>query len=152
MEKERKKISGKSIERNNRLKTIVLDTNVLIDNVHGYAEWVDILLKKRTEYLFVVPTIVIAEYLTAKENETSGGKEKSKNYLGLFKTQDFTSEIAAILGEILRRKSYTPNASLADLIVAATAIYLDTPLATRNQAHFAKIPKLTFFDSKKIAI
>lgn len=134
------------------MKTIVLDTNVLIDNVHGYAKWVDIFLKERTEYLLVVPTIVIAEYLTAKENETSKGKEKSENYLALFKTQDFTSETAVILGEILRRKTYTPNASLADLIIAATAIYLDAPLATRNQAHFAKIPKITFFDSKKIAI
>lgn len=134
------------------MKTIVLDTNVLIDNVHGYAKWVDILLEDKTEYRLVVSTIVIAEYLTAKENETDVGKEKSESYLDVFKKQDLTSEIAEILGEILRRKTYTSAASLADLIVAATTIYLEAPLATRNKSHFTKIPNLIFFDPKKIAI
>lgn len=152
MEEKREKISGEFIKRNSRLKTIVLDTNILIDNVHGYAKWVDRFLNERTEYLLVIPTIVIAEYLTAKENETDKGVEKSKNYLEVFKKQDLTSEIAEILGEILRRKKYTPAASLADLIVAATAIYLEAPLATRNQSHFSKIPNLSFFDSRKISI
>lgn len=128
------------------MKTIVLDTDILIDNVHGYARWIDILLKEKREYMLVVPTIVIAEYLTAKENETDKGIEKSKNYLEVFKKQDLNSEIAQILGEILRRKTYTPAASLADLIVAATGIYLDAPLATRNKSHFSKIPNLTFFN------
>ncbi|MDP3733585.1 MAG: PIN domain-containing protein [Candidatus Daviesbacteria bacterium] len=126
------------------MKRIVLDTNILIDNVHGFAKWVDDFLK-REEIQLVVPTIVVAEYLTAQEAETKTGYESSKSYLATFKIYDLTGEIAEILGRILRRKSYVLGASLADLIVAATAIYLDAELATGNKKDFSKIPDLKFF-------
>lgn len=133
------------------MKTIVLDTNILIDNVHGFATWVDDFLKRGEEFQLVVPTIVVAEYLTAQETEIETGYESSKSYLSTFKICDLTSEIAEVLGRVLRRKSYVLGASLADLIVAATAIYLDAELATRNKAHFAKIPDLRFFNPNKVA-
>lgn len=128
------------------MKTIVLDTNILIDNVHGFATWVYEYLKKPTSYLLVVPTIVIAEYFTAEENETKTTEEKSRQYLALFKIQDLSAEIAEVLGKILRRKTYTLSASLADLIIASTALYLSAPLATSNRKDFAKIPNLRFFE------
>lgn len=133
------------------MKTIVLDTNILIDNVHGYAKWVDDFLK-REEFQLVVPTIVVAEYLTAQEAETKTGYESSKSYLSTFKICDLTSEIAEVLGQVLRRKSYVLGASLADLIVAATAIYLNAELATSNKKDFAKIPDLKFFNPESIKI
>lgn len=132
--------------------TIVLDTNVLIDNVHGFASWVDQLLNRPHQFRLVVPTIVVAEYLSAQEIETEKGKEKSEDYLSLFIKQDLTEEIAKELGTILRRKTYISGASISDLIVAATAIYLEAELATGNKSHFSKIPNLKFFDSKKIKV
>lgn len=127
------------------MRRIVLDTNILIDNVHGYARWVDVLLKNSL-YRLVVPTIVVAEYHTAAELESPEGYEKSEKYLSSFMLQDLNSEIAQILGRILRRKTHISSASLADLIVAATALHLDCELATRNKNDFAKIPRLRFFD------
>lgn len=132
------------------MKTIVLDTNILIDNVHGFAPWVDEFLDKQSRISLVIPTIVISEYFTSLENETKPEYTKSKAYMSLFKPQDLNMEIAEIIGEILRRKTYTSSASTADLIIAATAIYLDAELATRNKADFAKIPDLRFFDPKKL--
>jgi len=132
------------------LKIIVLDTNILIDNVHGFASWVDNLLNQQQEYQLVVPTIVVAEYLTAQEVETTYGSLKSKDYLALFESMDLTFEIAETLGQILRRKAYAPGANTGDLIIAATAIYLDGELATRNKSDFEKIPNLRFFDPKKL--
>lgn len=132
------------------MKTVILDTNILIDNVHGFAGWVDHLLNQPQEYQLIVPTIVIAEYLTAQETETVLGRLRSKNYLALFEVIDLTLEIAEVLGQILRRKTYVSSANTADLIIAATAIYLDGELATKNKSDFEKIPNLRFFDPKRL--
>lgn len=131
------------------MKTIILDTDILIDNVHGFATWVDKLLKRPKDYRLVVPTIVVAEYLSAQEVETAMGRDKSDNYLLLFKKQDLTEEIAQILGTIFRRKTYVTSASTADLIIAATVLSLSGELATRNKKDFEKIPELKLFDPKK---
>lgn len=132
------------------MKKIVLDTDILIDNVHGFAGWIKSLLALPEEFQLVTPTVVIAEYLTALENETSEGYKKSKKYLSMFVQQDLTAEVADVLGRILRRKIYASGASFPDLIIASTAIYLDAELATRNKRHFQGIPDLRFFDPKKL--
>ncbi len=132
------------------MNTVVFDTNILIDHVHGFAPWVAECLEKPERFLLVIPTIVIAEYSTAQELETTAGMEKSSAYLSLFKAQDLTKEIAETLGTILRRKTHVPSADLGDLIIAATAITLNAPLATRNKNHFANIPNLHFFDPSTI--
>lgn len=128
------------------MKTVILDTDILIDCVNGYAPWLKKSLKTK-EFHFVVPTIVIAEYFTSQEVETEIGRKKSEEFLAWFTKQDLTEGIAYELGKILRRKTYVPGAGLGDLIIAATAIYLDAELATRNKKDFAKIPNLRFFDS-----
>lgn len=131
------------------MKIIVLDTDILIDNIYGFAPWVKIFLQSEDVKL-VVPTIVIAEYLNDKKAETELGEKESKKYLSWFQTQGLNEEIAYILGMILRRKMYTLGAGLADLIIASTAIYLDAEFATRNKADFAKIPNLRFFNPKNL--
>ncbi|MCL4352922.1 PIN domain-containing protein [Patescibacteria group bacterium] len=131
------------------MKIIVLDTDILIDNIYGFAPWVKLFLQLEDVRL-VVPTIVIAEYLNDKKAETELGEKESKKYLSWFQTQDLNEEIAYILGMILRRKMYTSGASLADLIIASTAIYLNAKLATNNKKDFAKIPGLRLFDPEKL--
>lgn len=126
------------------MKTLVLDTNILIDHVHGFARWLDDLLTDPA-YRLVIPTIVVAEYLTAQEIGAPLGRKTSINYLTIFIKQDLNFDIAEILGTILRKRTYPPQADLSDLIIAATSIYLKAKLATRNKSHFTKIPKLNFF-------
>ena len=132
------------------MRNIVFDTNILIDNIHGHARWLDELLAIPGEFHLIVPTIVISEFLTASEEETQEGKEKSRKYFSYFRIQDLNYEIAEILGTILRRRTHVPHASTSDLIIAATTIYLDGELATRNKKDFAKIPHLRFFDPKEL--
>ncbi len=128
------------------MKRIVFDTNILIDNVHGHAQWLNALLEKPTGVKLVIPTIVVAEYFTAQEFEKEDKIRESEEYLALFEKQELTEDIAKILGTILRRKTYVSSANTADLIVASTALYLDARLATNNKRDFAKIPDLLFFD------
>lgn len=52
------------------MKKIVVDTDILIDHAHGYAEWIGLLLKQEETYQLIVPTIVAAEYLSAQDVET----------------------------------------------------------------------------------
>ena len=132
------------------MKTIVLDTNILIDNIHGFAPWVKKLLKLEN-YKQVIPTIVLSEYLTDKQVETELGRIRSEEYLSWFIKQDLNEEIAKILGAILRHETYPAGAGLADLIIAATTLYLNGELATKNKADFYGIPDLKFFDPKKLA-
>lgn len=128
------------------MNTIVIDTNILIDSAHGFAPWVRSLVDESEKYLVIVPTIVIAEYLSALENDLKGYSDRSKEFLQLFKIQDLTLDIAEVLSTILRRKTYLAGVSMADLIIAATTLRLDGKLATRNKKHFSKIPHLRFFD------
>jgi len=123
-----------------------LDTNILIDNVHGFASWLSDCLAKPASFQLVIPTIVFAEYFAAQELEIKAEVDKSRAYLALFMVQDLTIDIAETLGTLLRRKTHPPSAGLGDLIIASTAITLNAPLATRNKNHFREIPNLRFFD------
>lgn len=130
------------------MKTIVLDTNILIDYAHGYAPWLNLLLK--SDFKVVISTIVVAEYLQAPSLKKKIEAKSAERTFGLFEKQDLTEEIARILGKMLREKEYPPGADLVDLIIASTALFLDAPLATRNKLHFRGIPGLRFFDPKEI--
>lgn len=129
------------------MKKVVLDTNILIDAIHGYAPWVKKSLKSGT-FSLVVPTIVVAEYFTSHEIETDLGRKRSEEYISWFIKQDLTEKIAKVLATILRRKTYQPGAGLADLIIAATALHLNAELATENKSDFSKIPNLRFFNQR----
>lgn len=150
MEEKRKEILRRPFQRHSEVKTIVFDTNILIDHVHGHAKWLDAYLSQTEKYILIIPTIVIAEFLTAAEEEAKEGKEKSQKYFSLFKIQDLTYPIADILGSILRRKTYQKGVSLADLIIASTAVHLDAELATRNEKDFKNIPGLRLFETVSV--
>ncbi len=132
------------------MKRIVIDTNILIDYSKGFATWPEDLLiaKKRTTDL-IIPTIVISEYFASSFLEEPKLRKAADDLFSLFHKVDFNEEIAKILAKILRRKTFPKSASLADLIIASTAIYLDAELATRNKSDFTKIPSLRIFEVKE---
>lgn len=133
------------------MKKIVVDTDILIDYTHNRAVWVPPLLKLST-YQLVIPTIVVAEYFAATSLDEKEKAGLADEILTPFIRQDLTEEIAREMGVIMRHKSFPPGAGTADLIIASTAIYLDAPLATRNNNDFKGIPGLRFFDPKEIEI
>ena len=133
------------------MQKLIIDTNILIDYANGYAKWLDNFLKARNSGTkLILPTIVIAEYFTSTALEKEENAEIADKTFSFFIKQDLNEEIAKVLGAMMRRKTYPLGAGLADLIIAATAIYLDGELATRNKADFLKIPNLRFFDPKRL--
>lgn len=133
------------------VQAVVVDTDILIDFAHDYAEWLRGLLKDKN-YAVVLPTIVIAEYLAAKSIDDKKELKLAEKTFSFFVKQDFTEEIAKIMGRIMRNKSFPRGTGIADLIIASTAVHLDAPLATRNKNHFKGIPGLRFFEPKEIEI
>lgn len=131
------------------MRCVVVDTNILIDYVNGYAPWFKNLVVSPLDFCITLPTIVIAEYFASKTFEEEKETIEIEQTFNLFTKQDLTENIAKILGRILRRKTYIATAGLGDLIIASTSIFLNAELATRNKKDFAKIPGLTFFDPKK---
>lgn len=132
------------------MKKIVVDTNILIDYAHGYAKWLEEFLSLDQKGVdLILPTIVIAEYFTSTALENTHEIAVADKTFALFAKQDFTEDIAKILGTMLRRKTHALSANLADLIIAATALHLDAKLATRNTSDFANIPNLRFFNPKE---
>ena len=133
------------------MQKIVIDTNILIDYAHGYAKWLDNFIKaKSSGVIIVLPTIVIAEYFTSTALEKEKNAEIADKTFSFFAKQDLNESIAKILGTMMRRKTYPDSASIADLIIASTTIYLDAELATRNKADFSKIPNLRIFNPKNL--
>lgn len=132
------------------MKTIVFDTNILIDYANGYAVWLESLLTlKKSTIQLVLPTIVIAEYFASVALEKEYEAKVADETFALFSKQELTEEIAKMLGKILRDKTYPKGANLADLIIAATTICLKGELATRNREDFTKLPNLVFFEPDK---
>lgn len=129
---------------------VIVDTNILIDYVNGYAEWVRKVLRVETGLQLILPTIVIAEYFTSQALEDLYEVSVADKTFALFEKQDLTEGVAKVLGKLLRHKTYPPGAGVVDLIIASTAIYLDAQLATNNKVDFKGIPNLKFFDPKKI--
>ncbi|OGY18063.1 MAG: hypothetical protein A2784_05115 [Candidatus Chisholmbacteria bacterium RIFCSPHIGHO2_01_FULL_48_12] len=123
---------------------VVLDTDTLIDYSKGYAPWIDTAMQTGS-IRPVLPTIVIAEFFASKTLDDPYEIEVADRTFALFDRQDLTEPIAKTLGGLLRHKTYPVGAGTADLIIAATALSLQAPLATRNTAHFRSIPGLAFF-------
>lgn len=129
------------------MKRVVVDTDILIDYAHGYAKWLEnILVAEDSLITLVLPTIVIAEYFTSMALDDPKEVGIADRTFTLFFKQDLTEDIAKVLGALLRHKTHAAGASLADLIIASTTIYLNAELATNNKTHFQKIPGLRFFE------
>lgn len=135
------------------MKSVILDTDVLIDYANGHAKWLDkAALSEEIQIKVILPTIVIAEYFASTVFDKEEDVLIADKTFALFAKQDLTESIAKVLGSILRHKTYVPGAGLADLIIASTALFFDAELATCNKKDFEKIPHLRFFDPKSVVL
>lgn len=126
------------------MKTVVFDTDVLIDHTHGYAPWIDTLLIEGN-VRFIIPTIVFSEFFASNIFDDDNQIKKAEEGFVYFERQDFTFDCAMNLASLLRHKPFPSGASISDLMVAATALYLDAEIATRNISHFQGIPGIKLF-------
>lgn len=116
----------------------VLDTTVLIDHLRG--------VPAAGEYLRSLPSVPTCSEVTRTEvlQGLRGAERRAAEALfAVLQWADVDESVSRRAGDLGRRyRRSHPGLALGDLLIAATAIELDQPLATLNVRHFPMFPRL----------
>lgn len=127
---------------------VVIDTSIIIDYIRGsYGVFEDLafLSKKKTIRLYI-PTVIILELWKGKSMESEAVVSKVERMLRVCKVSPLSEQIAKHAGELIRKGIII---DFIDACLAATTLYLDAQLATRNRKHFEKVRNLNLFSPQK---
>lgn len=119
---------------------MTIDANIIIAYLAGEQEVIETLSRFRQEgKILLLPTVVEAEVLSF-----SNWKKEECLATELFLEENFTSipfdrHIAKIAAEIRRETKL----KFPDAAIAATALFTNTPLITRNIRDFKKVAGLS---------
>jgi len=119
---------------------MTIDANIIIAYLAGEHEVIETLSKFRKEgKILLLPTIVEAEVLSfsnwTKEEYTATEAFLAENFTSI----SFDSHIAKVAAKIRREAKL----KFPDAAIAATALFTNTPLITRNIRDFKKVPGLS---------
>jgi predicted nucleic acid-binding protein len=109
---------------------VLLDTDVLIDHIHGHRR-----IEMDGPMKSFISVVTRAELFAGRERE----EPTVEALLKRFSEIDLTPDIAKRAGRIRR----TTHLDIADALIAATALEHKLSLMTRNRRHFERVPGLT---------
>ncbi|MFN3481125.1 MAG: type II toxin-antitoxin system VapC family toxin [Thermodesulfovibrionales bacterium] len=114
------------------MKTVIVDTDILIDFLRGSERAKDFLLSVINDFDVCCSAITVAEiYAGMRDHE----QVKTENLIDSLIILDVTREIAEKAGRYKRSlKGY--NLELDDCFIAATAAIYKAYLATGNERHY----------------
>ncbi len=115
--------------------SIVIDTDILIDLIKGVKSSRQF-IESQDEICF--SAITELELVSGKKCDDGAEREKVLSLLSSFTKIDVGNQIALLGGDI-RRKS---GISAQDAVIAATAISLNSELASRNKKDFSRVAGL----------
>lgn len=121
---------------------LVIDTSIIIDHLRGFAPATEYLMDLEVGSLRGVISSIAHTELHAGERMRSGEVEQIDMLLSLLETVDVTPEVARKAGNLLSQFRRSHGLTPMDAIIAATALILKVPLATRNVKDFSYIPGL----------
>lgn len=123
------------------MEQLIIDANIIADYLKGNEKAV--LPQIWDHYKLVISTASIAELLAAKKSTEPEMSKKITDLLAAhFGIVDVNRAIAERAAVILRDL----DISLANALVAATAIELDSPLVTLDLSTFDLVPDLKIVD------
>ena len=118
------------------MEVVCLDTSILIDYYRSKDKKNTFWYKLSYGYYFKIPTIVQDEILR-------GDKKKDAFWLEVFgrlPLLPFDGNCAVKAAEIYRKlKASSQLIGTDDILIAATSLVNETPLATLNKEHFKRI-------------
>jgi tRNA(fMet)-specific endonuclease VapC len=116
---------------------VIFDTTILIEISRGNDE-----VKKKV--VEMSPTFIYASSITVAEFIV-GARDKSdmlkiKRHLDNYTFLSINEGINTIFLELFTSYSLSHRPGIADMLIAATALYYELPVYTLNKKHFAFIP------------
>ena len=128
-------------------RSIVIDTDIFIDNLRGVAQSLQWFNTIRNGDLFEVyySAMTEAELLSGKDCEDKEKEGKALTLLSVGEKVLVTNEIARLGGAVRRRYGL----QIGDAIIAATAIEKRAVLYTRNISDYSRIPNLNLNEPYK---
>jgi len=118
---------------------VIFDTNILIEIYRGND-----VVRRHVESLdvsvFYISSITIAEFLVGAKDKAD--LKRFEKLLDAYTHIPLTEDITAIFLNLFKSYSLSHRPGIADVLIAATALYYDLPLYTHNKKHFQFIPGL----------
>lgn len=122
---------------------IVIDSSVFIDYARSKKGiYLELLSQASRGAPLYVPSIVLVELWAGTSMGKANKTKEVERLLGGMTIQPLTKQLAQKAGELVRQKRVV---EVADAVIAATALFLDAQVATRNTKHFQKIKGLKLF-------
>ena len=126
------------------METIIIDSNILIEFYRHKDKSKTTLFKLSSKYKFQVSAITKYEIYRGDKKKDTFWESFFSNTVVL----SFDSSCAHIAAEIYKDlKNRNLSIETDDILIAATAIHFNLPLASINRKHFDKIPNLILIDS-----
>ena len=117
------------------VRSILLDTDILIDFLRGYAKAVAFV--HANQHRIILSSIVVAElYAGVRGGEEDEEQAMLREFLSLFRIVPVNVNIARLGGLYKRDYGKSHGVGLADAIVAATAVAEEAELKTLNVKHY----------------
>jgi len=129
---------------------IVVDTNIIIDFVKKGDEVLEkyFKLQKKNQHRLYLSVITVFEYFSGINIDDKSLYQESEKLFGRFYIQELNETIAKIAALLNFQKKLYRYIDTSDILIAATSLYLNAPLLTKNKKHFKLIPNLKFASLK----
>lgn len=121
-----------------KLTGLLIDSDILIDYLRGFEKARSFLVDLSRKKIFYLSVVSVVEIYSGRETRDQKRRERIDAFLQNFEIIKLEALVAKSAGE-LRRDYQKP---FADMIIAATALTYNIPLATRNIRHFQGIKSL----------
>lgn len=123
---------------------LVLDTSLLIDKLRNGRQWERFLRNVNKDAEIFLSTVVIFEIYSGTSSRTTEANKKIQKIFRFMQRVDLNETIAKRAGEIYR--DISSHFSVADYLIAATALEIGAEVVTLNRKHFVKIPGVRIYD------
>ena len=120
---------------------IIIDTDILIDVGRGVQEAIAYVQAKEQVQRVAISTITYLELLVGAQHKQE--QQKIKRFLQRFEHVRINETISDIAIDLIWNYRLSHGLLLADAMIAATAITLHVPLASKNQRDYRYITQLT---------
>ena len=122
----------------------IIDTDILIDEGRGIREAASFLDRLESTSLLAISVVTQMELTVGCRNKTE--QRELSTFLHRFKILSITADISDRAVELLQQYNLSHGLLIADALIAATALTLAEPFATKNQRDFRFIDGLDLLE------